>query len=219
MSDFPHRGLRVLLADNHPIFRIGLKSIVEMTAGAQVIAETGTAEERLQQLYTQQIDVLISELLMPAEQQAGALEALAEVRERFPDLAIIVVTTLEDGHALRAIFKLKIQGLMNKLCVAKELPAAIACLGRNRTYIASSTRNAMLEALEQLRARPKTLEQLSPREQEVLKMFAAGASINKIAEQLNRSKQTVSAQKISAMRKLRLTSDIALLTYLQKKIE
>lgn len=217
MGDFSDQNLRILLAGDHPIFRMGLQTVAEKVPDAQVVAQALTAEERMQLLHSYDPELLITDLLMPAHQQATDLQLLADIRKQFPELSILVVTSVKDGQLLRSILRLKIQGLMNKTQVLDELPAAIASIRRGRPYIANSVRNAMLEALQLEKARPKTLEQLSPREQEVLKLFATGVSVSKIAEQLGRSKQTVSAQKISAMRKLRLTSDVALLIYLQKK--
>lgn len=217
MGDFSDQNLRILLAGDHPIFRMGLQTVAEKVPDAQVVAQALTAEERLQLLHSHDPELLITDLLMPAHQQATDLQLLADIRQQFPELSILVVTSVKDGQLLRSILRLKIQGLMNKTQVLDELPAAIASIRRGRPYIANSVRNAMLEALQLEKARPKTLEQLSPREQEVLKLFATGVSVSKIAEKLGRSKQTVSAQKISAMRKLRLTTDVALLIYLQKK--
>lgn len=217
MSEFPVQTLRILLAGDHPIFRMGLQTVAEQVPDAQVVAQALTADERLQLLHRHNPELLITDLLMPADQQAKDLQLLTDIRKEFPELRILVVTSVEDGQLLRSILRLKVQGLMNKNHVLIELPAAIASIRRERPYIANSVRNAMLEALQQEKARPKTLEQLSPREQEVLKLFATGASVSQIAERLSRSKQTVSAQKISAMRKLRLTTDVALLIYLQKK--
>lgn len=196
---------------------MGLQTVAEQVPDAQVVAQALTADERLQLLHRHNPELLITDLLMPADQQAKDLQLLTDIRKEFPELRILVVTSVEDGQLLRSILRLKVQGLMNKTHVLIELPAAIASIRRERPYIANSVRNAMLEALQQEKARPKTLEQLSPREQEVLKLFATGASVSQIAERLSRSKQTVSAQKISAMRKLRLTTDVALLIYLQKK--
>jgi two-component system capsular synthesis response regulator RcsB len=217
LSDFSDQNLRILLAGDHPIFRMGLQTVAEELPEALVVAQALTADERLQLLHQHSPDLLITDLLMPADQHATDLQLLADIRKEFPELRILVVTSVQDGQLLRSILRLKVQGLMNKTQVLIELPAAIASIRRERPYIANSVRNAMLEALQLEKARPKTLEQLSPREREVLKLFATGASVSNIAEQLNRSKQTVSAQKISAMRKLRLTTDVALLIYLQKK--
>lgn len=217
LSDFPNQPLRILLAGDNPIFSMGLQVVAEELKDAQVVGQAVSVEQRLQLLREHNPEMLITDLLMPADQHATDLQWLADIRKEFPELSILVVTAAKDGELLRAILRLKVKGLMNKTQVLEELPAAIASIRRGRPYISFSVRNAMLEALQQEKARPKTLEQLSPREQEVLKLFASGASVCRIAEQLNRSKQTVSAQKISAMRKLRLTTDVALLMYLQKK--
>lgn len=210
------RTLRIILADDHPIFLIGLRVVLEQDDRARVIAQASSPDELLQVLHSQACDVVVTDFMMPTEQHNDGLRLLQRIRRDFPDLPIVVVTTLNNAALFRTIVQLKIQGLLSKASVASELPAAIDSVRRHRTYLSDSVRQTLLDA-EGCAADPSLpASKLSPREAEVIRMLASGHSVMGIATYLNRSKQTVSAQKVSAMRKLGLANDAALFLYLQE---
>lgn len=214
MSALIDRTLRIILADDHPIFLIGLRVVLEQDNSAQVIAQAGSPGELLQLLYSEVCDVVVTDFMMPTPQQNDGLRLLERIRRDFPELPIVVVTTLNNAALFKSILQLNIQGLLGKASVASELPAAIAKVRQRQAYLSDSVRRTLLEAEDH--GTDLSASKLSPREQEVMRMLAAGQSVMSIASHLNRSKQTVSAQKISAMRKLGLANDAALFLYLQE---
>ncbi|MFJ4141556.1 response regulator [Pseudomonas sp. NPDC089734] len=216
MSASPYPALRIILADDHPIFLIGLRVVLEQDNDAKVIAQACNPSELLQALDTHACDVLITDFMMPAERQNDGLRLLQRIHRDFPHLPVIVVTTLNNAGLFRAMLALNVQGLLNKASVAGELPAAIRSIRRGDVFLADSVQRAMLDARDHGTNRLIPLEQLSPKELEVIRLLAAGHSVGEIALQLHRSKQTVSAQKVSAMRKLGLGNDAALYIYLQE---
>lgn len=216
MSASNERTLRIILADDHPIFLIGLRVVLEQDNRAQVIAQASNPDELMLVLKGHECDVLVTDFMMPAEQQNDGLRLLQRVRREFPELPIVVVTTLSNPALFQAILDIKVQGLLSKASVASELPAAIASTQKNQVYIADSVKHILLEASDYTANKLVSLEQLSPRELEVIRLLAAGSAVGEIATQLNRSKQTVSAQKVSAMRKLGLSNDASLFIYLQE---
>jgi two-component system capsular synthesis response regulator RcsB len=209
--------LRIILADDHPIFLIGLRVVLEQDNRAQVVAQASSPEELLQVLRNHESDVLVTDFMMPSEQQSDGLRLLQRIRREFPELPVVVVTTLNNGSLFRAMLDLKIQGLLSKASIAGELPAAISSVRSNQLYLADSVRRVMLEAGDKGPAELISPVRLSPRELEVVRLFGTGSAVGEIATQLNRSKQTVSAQKVSAMRKLGLANDAALYLYLQQQ--
>lgn len=214
MSAYAEKPLRIILADDHPIFLIGLRVVLEQNNRARVVAQASRPDELLDILKRCEADVLVTDFMMPDEHHNDGLRLLQKIRREFPDLPIIVVTMLNNAGLFRAILELKVQGLLSKASVASELPAAIARVRRKHLYIADSVRQIMLDAAEY--DMNETIRPLSPRELEVLRLLAAGMTIGEIGIQLSRSKQTVSAQKINAMRKLGLVSEAALFIYLQE---
>ena len=211
-----NKPMRVILADDHPIFLIGLKVVIEQGLRAQVIAEAMAPDELLEKLREHPCDLLITDFMMPVEDQNDGLRLLERVRREHPTLPIIVVTMLNNAGLFRSMLALDIQGLLSKASMANELPAAIESVSRGKPFIADSVQQSLREAADYGSDTLVALQDLSPRELEVIRLFATGISVGAIAAQLNRSKQTVSAQKVSAMRKLGLANDAALFIYLQE---
>ncbi|MGQ3824728.1 response regulator [Pseudomonas alliivorans] len=216
MSASTDHPLRIILADDHPIFLIGLRVVLEQDNAATVVAQASNPDELLAALNGHDCDVLVTDFMMPVEQQNDGLRLLQRIQRDFPDLPVVVVTTLTNAGLFQAMLDLNVQGLLSKASVAGELPAAIESVRRGRVFLADSVRRVLQDARQLGPDSPLALEQLSPRELEVLRLLSAGHAVGRIANRLNRSKQTVSAQKVSAMRKLGLANDAALFIYLQE---
>lgn len=208
--------LRIILADDHPIFLIGLKVVIEQDNRARVVAQAGAPHELLQHLKNEACDLLVTDFMMPFEDQNDGLRLLGRIRREHPTLPIIVVTMLNNAGLFRAMLALGVQGLLSKGSVAGELPQAIDSIRNGKAFVADSVKRTLLEAGEYGSDTLVAPEELSPKELEVIRLLAAGHSVGAIALQLSRSKQTVSAQKVSAMRKLGLANDAALFIYLQE---
>ena len=216
MSTYPLPPLRIVLADDHPIFRIGLQAVLEQLPGVKVIAQAGSPKELLSHLQALECDVLVTDFMMPVEQQNDGLKLLEQIRRQLPQLPILVVTMLNNAGLFRAMLALGVSGLLSKASLADELPQAISSLSRGNVYLAASVQYLLLQDGAVREDRMGIQESLSPKELEVTRLLAAGHTVSQIAARLNRSKQTVSTQKVSAMRKLGVTNDAALYLYLQE---
>ncbi|EGH64346.1 LuxR response regulator receiver [Pseudomonas syringae pv. actinidiae str. M302091] len=216
MSYSTDRPLRVIVADDHPIFLIGLRVVLEQDDMAHVVAEAGNPDALLQALASHACDVLVTDFMMPVERQNDGLRLLQRVRRDFPVLPVIVVTTLSNAGLFQSMLYLGVRGLLSKASLAGELPAAVKAALRGEIFVADSVRRVLREAQQYGPDALLAAERLSPRELEVLRLLSAGHTVGQIAAQLNRSKQTVSAQKVGAMRKLGLANDAALFIYLQE---
>ncbi|KWT05624.1 response regulator transcription factor [Pseudomonas savastanoi] len=216
MSDSTDRPLRVIVADDHPIFLIGLRVVLEQDNLATVVAEACNPDELLQVLARHPCDVLVTDFMMPVELKNDGLRLLQRIHRDFPALPVIVVTTLSNAGLFQSMLDLNVRGLLSKASLAGELPAAIRSVQRGEFFVADSVRRVLREARQYGPDALLPAEKLSPRELEVLRLLSAGHTVGQIAAQLNRSKQTVSAQKVAAMRKLGLANDAALFIYLQE---
>ncbi|MGV8916350.1 MAG: response regulator [Pseudomonas sp.] len=216
MSAATDETLRVILADDHPIFLIGLRVVLEQDPLVKVVAQASSPGELTKCLKDHACDVLVTDFMMPADQQNDGLRLLERVRRHYPQLPIVVVTMLNNAALFRDMLALGINGLLSKASLAGELPAAIQSIRNHQIYVADSVTQVMQDAGEYGAETLIPYEQLSPKESEVLRLLAAGRSVGEIAAYLNRSKQTVSAQKVNAMRKLGLANDSALFIYLQE---
>ncbi|MBC3954514.1 MULTISPECIES: response regulator transcription factor [Pseudomonas] len=208
--------LRIIVADDHPIFLIGLRVVLEQDDTATVIAEASDPDELLVALKNHACDVLVTDFMMPAEKQGDGLRLLQRIQRDFPTLPVVVVTTLSNAGLFQSMLALNVKGLLSKASVAGELPVAIESVRSGQVFLADSVRRVLQDAQHHGPDAPLAFEHLSPRELEVLRLLSAGHAVGQIATQLNRSKQTVSAQKVSAMRKLGLANEAALFIYLQE---
>lgn len=215
MSTSPTRELRIILADDHPIFRIGLRAVLEQIPGVHVVAEAGSPQQLIEHLQRMACDLLVTDFMMPVDQQNDGLKLLEQIRRHFPQLPILVVTMLNNAGLFRAMLDLGVKGLLSKASLAQELPQAIRGIPRGRTYLATSVEQLLLQEGVWRGDRLGASQALSPKELEVSRLLAAGHTVNEIAALLNRSKKTVSTQKVNAMRKLGVANDAALFLYLQ----
>ena len=208
--------LRIVLADDHPIFLIGLRAVLERDERVRIVAEANSPQALIEQLQTCACDVLVTDFMMPAEPQADGLRLIEQLRRHHPELPIVVVTMLNNAGLFHSILELGVMGLLSKASLADELPQAIEHVRQRRPYVAHAIRQALSLAGEIGADRLQSQQQLSPRELEVIRLLAAGLTVGEIGAQLHRSKQTVSAHKVSAMRKLGLGNDAALFIYVQE---
>lgn len=200
-----HGGIRIILADDHPVVRSGVRAILERNGGARVVAEAATADE----LFAAIAGVALTDFSMPGGDAADGLSMLVRLRLRWPMLPVVVLTMAGNGGVLRAILDTGVLGLLNKSDALNELPLAIRAVERRRRYLGVSIRQ-LLDAGTGIPAAQTTL---SPRETEVLRLFASGLTVSAIARRLNRSVKTVSRQKQDAMAKLGLHSDLDVYAY------
>lgn len=217
MTDPLIAPLRIVLADDHPIFRIGLRAVLERDPSLRVVAEAASPQELTRCLEATECGLLITDFMMPSEDQSDGLRLIGYVRRHWPNLPVLVVTMLTNPGLLREILNLGVAGLLGKTSLVDELPAAIASLKRNKPFVAQSIKSLLSLPDHASMSLSTGHVDLSARELEITRLLAQGLSVNDIAAQLNRSKQTISAQKISAMRKLGIGNDAALYIYLQSQ--
>lgn len=210
------RELRIVLADDHPIFRIGLRAVLEQIPGVSVVAEAGGPLQLLEHLQAVDCDLLVTDFMMPVEDQSDGLKLLEQVRRHYPQLPILVVTMLNNAGLFRAMLGLGVNGLLSKGSLSDELPEAITRLRNGKIFLADSVHQLLLQDGEVRADQAQVQGTLSPRELEVVRLLATGQTVSEIAARLNRSTKTVSTQKVTAMRKLGVSNDAALFLYLQE---
>ncbi len=184
---------RVILVDDHALTLIGMRYLLSAYDDLRIVAQAQDADGLLAQLEAHPCDLLITDLMMPGSQQADGWRLVQKVRRRYPDLPIIVVTMLGNPALVSSLLKLGIHGLVSKRGMLDDLPKAIRHAGR-RPFISRSIAH-LLEVGEAEHGKPlASLEQLTPREVEVLRLYGSGLAVGEIAIRLCRSKQTISAQ-------------------------
>ena len=202
--------MRVIIADDHPVVRIGLRMLVNLNADCEVLGEADGPDSLLDLLATTPCDLLVTDFSMPGNSHADGLKMLSQVRRTYPKMQIILVTMFANVMTLRATFAQGVQGIVAKDASAQELPMAIKSVAEGRRFVSRSLRTTLL----QVDARNQSnLPVLSAKEYEVVRMLASGMTVSEIANRFKRSVSTISKQKNMAMQRLGIANDVGLFAY------
>lgn len=199
--------IRVAFADDHPVIRLGIEATLDDIPNVKRIGSAVDSTGLVALLDAQACDMLITDYAMPGGQYGDGLELVGFLRERYPELGIIIITSMDKAVLIRSLLACGVDGILSKADDMSHLRSAVQAVHSKRKYF-SPRITRMVKALPSTNS-----SRLSPREFEVIKLYVSGTSINGIAEKLERSKQTISTQKVSAMRKLGIESDADLFKY------
>jgi len=202
--------LRVIIADDHPIVRIGQKVVIEANGRCKVVGEANGPDELLRVLGSTPCDVLVTDFAMPGGQQADGYVLLGLLQRQYPGVPVILVTMFANIAPLRASFAEGARGIVAKSASAKELPTAIKEVCEGKTFVSESLRTQLVQAGTGDQSQPP---QLSGKEREVVRMLASGMTVSQIAARVNRSISTISKQKSTAMNRLCISTDVDLFAY------
>ncbi|GGP22309.1 response regulator [Silvimonas iriomotensis] len=201
--------IRVLVADDHPLVRLGIKGELATEPNVAVVAEAQDSTGIVAALATGGVDVLVTDYAMPNGQIGDGIRMLSYLKRHYPALKIVVVTVLENVALIRSMKKLGVDGIIGKSDIGSSIANALRHAVSGHVYLSESVRN-----LERDFVPTRVATGASPKEIEVLTYLARGASIIEIAKAFNRSAKTISTQKRSAMVKLGLKNDAELFRYI-----
>lgn len=200
----------ILLADDHPIVSDAVRQLLERESDLRVVGIARSARELLDLAAQMSCDIVVTDFSMPGTDSVDGIPLIAMLRRRWPHIGIIVLTMISNPGVLQSIIDVGADGLINKSDAMSELALAVRVVTRNQRYISQATRDLLAKAV----AGPATQTvSLSPREAEVIRLFASGKTVTDIAKHFNRSVKTISTQKLEAMAKLGLKSDIEIYSY------
>ncbi|KEY60398.1 response regulator transcription factor RcsB [Serratia sp. DD3] len=203
-------NLNVIIADDHPIVLFGIRKSLEQIEWVNVVGEFEDSTSLINNLSKLNANVLITDLSMPGDKYGDGITLIKYIKRHYPHLSIIVLTMNNNPAILGAVMDLDIEGIVLKQGAPTDLPQALAALQKGLKF----TPESVTRLLEKINATGYSDKRLSPKESEVLRLFAEGLLVTEIAKKLNRSIKTISSQKKSAMTKLGVDNDIALLNYL-----
>jgi two-component system invasion response regulator UvrY len=207
----PARLIRIVIVDDHPIVRNGLRNIVEAEPDLTVVAEAATAEELRSAPALADCDVVVLDLAIPG---AVGLSVLKELRARCAALPILMLSiTPEEQFAMRAL-RAGASGYLTKRSAPDQLVDAIRRVAAGGIYVSvAMSRVLASEALRPPARRRSGHNQLSDRELEVLRLLASGLSPTRIGAQLSVSIKTISTYRKRLLTKLGLDSNAGLIRY------
>jgi two-component system capsular synthesis response regulator RcsB len=202
--------LRIIIADDHPIVRVGQKVVIEASGLCKVVGEANGPDQLLALVASMPCDAIVTDFAMPGDQQADGYGLLGLLQRQYPSLPVILVTMFANVTTLRAAFNHGARAIVAKSASARELPLALKTVINGRTFVSECLRAQMdLAGTSSTRELP----QLSGKEREVVRMLASGMTVSQIAAQVNRSISTISKQKSTAMLRLCISTDVDLYTY------
>jgi two-component system response regulator NreC len=205
--------IRVLLADDHRVVRLGLRALLDAESNIEVVGEASNGLEAIEQARALLPDVIVMDISMP---EMDGLEATRRIRAELPQCQILILTVHAQERYLFPVLKAGAAGYVLKSTVDTELLNAIHTVAKGGAFLyPSATRMLLEDYLSQLQSLPKqdTYEQLSEREREVLKLLALGYTANQVAEKLALSPKTVETYRTRIMEKLNLHSRVDLVQY------
>ncbi|HSB53672.1 MAG TPA: response regulator transcription factor [Gemmatimonadales bacterium] len=203
--------IRLLIADDHPIVREGLRRIAADQPGITVVAEAQTADEALARMSQAPVDVMLLDVSMPGP---GFIEVLQQVRRDHPTVKVLVLSVHpEDQWAVRAL-RAGAAGYLTKDHSPEQLIEAIRRVYRGSKYVTAALAEKLATGLE-AGGGVTPHETLSDREYEVLRGLGAGLSVKDIAARLNLSSKTVSTYRSRILEKMQLRTNADLVRYVR----
>lgn len=166
--------LKILIADDHALVRMGLRASLEMEADLKVVAEAGTGEQTLAQYRKHQPDVALIDLRMPG---LDGIQTTAALCREFPQARIVIISTFQGGDDILRAMQAGAKTYLPKSIQREELIKAIRAIAHGETYLPNVVAGRLAERLR----RPD----LTERELEVLRLVAAGNSNKDIASALS----------------------------------
>jgi DNA-binding NarL/FixJ family response regulator len=204
--------IRIVVADDHAIVREGLKQILAETRDIVVVGEAGNAQEVLEHVQEDELDLVLLDIAMPGR---GGLDILKQLKVERPELPVLMLSMYpEEQYAVRAL-KAGACGYVTKSSAPEELIAAIRKVSQGRRYVSSSLAETLAVYLETDAEKP-IHELLSDREYQVMVMIASGKTVTQIAEELSLSVKTISTHRARTLKKLGMKNNAELTYYAVK---
>jgi len=201
--------MNILIADDHPLVRQGLKQLLAAEPDMLVVGEAKNAAETLELVRTVDWDVLILDYSMPG---GNGLVVLKEIKRSFPRRPVLILSMHPEDAIAISVLRAGAAGYINKESASEELTVAIRKAVSGGKYVSASLAEKLaLELEDGAQARPH--ESLSDREYRVMWMLASGKSITNIAEELFLSPNTISTYRIRILKKLKLEHNADLVRY------
>jgi RNA polymerase sigma factor (sigma-70 family) len=206
-------SINVVLADDHAMFRAGLKSLLERQDDMSVVGEAVSGERAVALAQEMEPDVIVMDVGMPG---LNGIEATRQLQDRAPDVRVVALTVHRDQEVVTRMLGAGAQGYLIKDCAFEELIDAVRAVAGGETYISEIVGGPDIEDHLRRAEKAESAEDicpLSPREREVLQLLAEGMPSKKIGLELGISVKTVETHRSRLMRKLGIRTVAELTKY------
>ncbi|PIB38484.1 response regulator transcription factor [Maribacter sp. 4G9] len=199
--------IKVLIADNHPIIRMGVRNVLESASGFEMVDDVATTEELFEKLQNVTPDVVMLEMDIP---EMNGIAALRKIKKEYPNVKVLMYSgQSEDVYALSAI-RAGAFGYLSKASDVDYILSAVTKVSEGSMFITNELAQRL--AFDEGTKKPRRFfRKLSTREIEVLKLLASGRRNKEVAQGLNLNEKTVSTYKARLMKKLNVDNMVDLL--------
>lgn len=198
--------VRIIIADDHTILRAGIRSLLDMTPDLQVVGEVDNGKDAIYQAGQLKPDLILSDLSMP---KTNGTESIQHIKSRYPDIKILVLTVHKTEEHVHAALKAGADGYILKDDTSDELISAIKNILAGKTYLSPSICSEVVMGYLADPDKEKissSIDLLTTREREVMKLIAEGYRNKDVAQYLSISLKTVEKHRSNLMKKLDLHS-------------
>lgn len=193
--------IRLLLVDDQKLVRQGLKAILSLESDLEIVGTAENGEEAIAQVETLQPDIVLMDVRMPVMNGSTATRIISE---RFPGTKILVLSTYDEDRDVSEAIRAGAKGYLLKDMPAEELKSAIRCINCGYAQLAPGLLERVINPQPIPESIPPALAQLSPRESDVARLVALGATNQEIAQKLFISESTVKTHINSIFNRLNL---------------
>ncbi len=197
-----NEAIRVLIADDHPVFRFGLRALLQGEADMEIVGEATTGREAVAMALERKPDVVLMDLNMP---ELNGIEAIRRIRAAAPDIAVLVITMFDDESVFAAM-RAGARGYLLKGAEAEETLRAVRAVAHGEAIFSPAIADRIMHyfAHTPRASAPVVFPELTEREREVLTLIAQGLTNRAIAERLVLSEKTVRNHVSSIFSKLQV---------------
>ena len=210
--------IRVLLTDDHTLFRQGIRTLMQAEADMEIAGEACSAADAVTAAASLRPDVVLMDIGMPG---MSSFEATRQIRKDHPDIRVLFLSMYDDEDYLAECVEIGANGYVLKDSPAEQLITAIREVNRGGSYLSPRLLTKLVDGFRSGHGMPMQprFGTLTKREREILKLLAEGKSVKEIATEFDLSVKTVEAHKFNLMRKLDIHNKAQLVQYaIQKKI-
>lgn len=205
-------SVKIILADDHRLFREGIRTLFEQQQQLRVVAVAEDGRSTIQLVRKYSPDIVIMDISMPG---LNGIDATRQLHLDRPDVKVIALSMHSDRHFVLGIIRAGAAGYLLKDCAFDELVQAVHTVAGGNSYLSPDISGVVLEEFRHLSSEtsPSDINLLSQREREVLQLFAEGESTRQVAEILCLSIKTIETHRANLMKKLDIHSLAKLTKY------
>jgi DNA-binding NarL/FixJ family response regulator len=205
------KTMRVVIADDHSLFRAGLRALLSGFEGVEVVGEARDGREALALLKELNPDVLMTDIAMPG---LNGLEAAGRVAQDFPDIRVLILSMHATEEYVLQALRAGAAGYLLKEADPSELELALRAVARGETYLTPSvSKHVISDYLKRLGDQGTPADLLTPRQREILQLIAEGHSTKEIAATLHLGVKTVETHRAQLMERLDIRDVAGLVRY------